>query len=100
MSYYSFKVNPKQKVVDKAKNLFGRDAKVKVTGKRLSPLECKGLSIPSGSYLVECTVNGKFIADANLRDWRKAYGLLVIAVEKSYEETVLNASSILLPPTV
>lgn len=86
--FYSFKVNPKQRVVDKAKALFGRAARVNVTGKRLSPLECKGLGIPSGSYLVTCQVNGVEIAEANLRDWRKAYGLLVIEVEKAFERSL------------
>lgn len=94
MPFYGFKLNPKQQVVAKAKNLFGRDIKVNVTGKRLSPLECKGLGIVSGSYLVTCSINGKEIADANLRDWRKAYGLLVIEVEKAYERSLHSSETV------
>ncbi len=88
MPFYGFKVNPKQRVIDKTKALFGRNIKVNVTGKRLTPLECKALGIPSESYLVACAINGKEVASANLRDWRKAYGLLVIEVEKAYESSL------------
>jgi hypothetical protein len=87
-NFYSFKANPKQKVVDKAKALFGRDSNVKVIGTRPSPLTCKSLGLPEGTYYVECFVNNKLIANANLKNWRKAYGLLVTAVERAFEETL------------
>ena len=88
MPIYGFKPNPKQRVEDKARRLYGRDSKVKVTGNRPTPLECKSLGIPDGSYHVECIVNGQSIATAHLRDWRKAYGLLVTEVEKAFESSL------------
>lgn len=86
--FYSFKPNPKQAVENKAKKLFGRDAKVKVLGTRPSPLECKNLSIPEGHYYVECFVNGQATGSAHLKDWRKAYVALVAEVEKAYERSL------------
>lgn len=93
MPIYGFKPNPKQLVESKAKRLFGRDAKVKVLGSRPSPLECKSLAIPQGHYYVECFVNGQAAGTAHLKDWRKAYGLLVIEVEKAYEQFIMNVSA-------
>jgi hypothetical protein len=90
MTFYGFKPNPKQQVVDKAGRLFGREANVDVTGARQSPLDCKRMSLPTGSYYVECTVDGKLIATAHSKDWRKAYKLLVIEVEKAYEAALHN----------
>lgn len=87
-NFYGFKINPKQQVVDKAKSLFGRDSKVKVTGNRPTPLECKSLGLPEGTYHVECFVNDKLIANAHMRNWRKAYGLLRVAVETAFEKTL------------
>jgi len=87
-NFYGFKVNAKQQVLDKAKNLFGKDAKVSVTGRRPTPLECKSLGIPEGTYYVECFINNKHIASAHMRNWRKAYGLLKIALENVFEKTL------------
>lgn len=69
-----FKTNPRQLVINKALNLFGRTTKVKVVGQR----------VKTGMYNVTCTINGDLSCDAAHRDWRKAYGLLVIEVEKLF----------------
>lgn len=87
--YYSFKESPKQLAERKASQLFGMNATIKVLGGRLSPLECKNAGKPVDSYLVECFVNEKLVAQANSRDWRKAYKLLVLEVEKAYESTLM-----------
>lgn len=88
MPVYGFKPNPKALVSNKAKALFGRETKVVVTGARPTPLDAKQLGIPTGTYFVECHVDGKFIGSAHHRDWRKAYNLLVIEVEKAHEKTL------------
>lgn len=87
-AFYGFKANPKRLVEDKAHRLFGRDAKVAVTGARPAPPEAKRLNVPVGHYLVDVCIDGQFIAAAHARDWRKAYGLLVIEVEKAYEASL------------
>lgn len=94
MPIYGFKPNPKQLVLNKAKRLFGNDASVDVTGTRPSPLDCKRLSIPAGVYYVECIVNGECIATAKARDWRKAYNLLVVELEKAYENALHRTESV------
>jgi hypothetical protein len=94
MSTYGFKPNPKQLVVNKAHNLFGRDANVKVTGTRPSPLDCKRLGIPSGVYYVECFVGGRHLASAHTRNWRKAYNLLAIELEKVFEAALHRAEPV------
>jgi len=88
MPYYGFKLNPKQLVEAKAKRLFGRDIKVTVTGLRPSEGDCRLLGIPTGTYSVGCVVNGVCIANAHARNWRKAYKLLVIEVEKAFEASL------------
>lgn len=94
MSFYAFKPNPKQLAFNKAKHLFGNDAKVDVTGTRPGPLDCKRYGIPTGVYYVECVVNGELIASAHTKNWRKAYGLLTIEVEKAYEDVLYRAESV------
>ena len=92
MPFYSFKPNPKQRVIDKAKNLFGRGSKVNVTGFRsASGANHNGVVIPRGAYVVECFLNDKSIAIAHSKNWRKAYGLLVIEVEKVFEDLLHKA---------
>ncbi len=88
--YYGFKPNPKQLVVNKASTLFGECGKLKVTitGTRPTSLDCVKYGIPVGSYHVECFVGGKFIASAHTKNWRKAYNLLVVEVEKAYENSL------------
>ena len=94
MPIYGFKPNPKQRVYDKAHKLFGREADVNVTGTRPSPLDCKRLSIPAGVYYVECFVNGQMIATAYTKNWRKAYDLLAIELEKVFEEALHRTESV------
>lgn len=94
MSFYGFKPNPRQLVYNKAKALFGREAKVDVRGTRLSPLESKLNNMPSKTYLVECDINDKHTASAHHANWRKAYNLLVIALEKAYEADLHRAEPV------
>mgnify|MGYP001566833846 CR=1 FL=1 len=94
MPFYGFKPNPKQLVVNKAKALFGREVKVDVTGTRPTPLDCKRYGIPTGVYYVECFVGGKLIATTHTKNWRKAYNLLVIEVEKAYEISLHRAEPV------
>ena len=86
--YYAFKPNPKQLVVNKAVALYGRDKKVDVSGRRPTPPECKTLEIPVGSYYVQCSLGGEVIASTHTKDWRKAYNLLVVEVEKAFEKSL------------
>ncbi len=94
MPAYGFKPNPKALVTNKARALYGREAKVVVTGSRPSPLDAKTLGILSGSYFVECHVDGKFIGSAQHKNWRRAYNLLVIEVEKTYEASLSAPASV------
>ncbi len=91
--YYAFKTNPKQLVVDKAKNLFGKQIKVNVSGRRPDIAECKDMFVPVGTYFVICTVDSKQIATANAKNWRTAYKLLVIEVEKAFEKSLFQQQS-------
>jgi hypothetical protein len=91
---YGFRPNPKQRVVNKVKQLFGRDTKVGVSGERPSPLDCARMGISAGTYNVTCVINGIQVLTANARNWRKAYDLLVIEVEKFYENTLHNTTSV------
>ena len=68
-----FKANPRQLVIDKAISLFGKDAKVRVIGKRGE----------RGVYNIDCYMND-LQTHAQHRDWRKAYKLLAIEVEKLF----------------
>ena len=94
MPIYGFKPNPKALAYNKAKSLYGHDAKVEITGTRPSPLDCKRFSIPTGAYHVECFVNGQCIATAHTKNWRKAYNLLVIEIEKTYEASLHRADPV------
>lgn len=85
---FAFRLNPKQAVEQKARSLFGRDAKIKVLGRRLTPLESKAMGVPSASYAVEVLVNTKSCGIAYHRNWRKAYPLLNIELEKAYEASL------------
>lgn len=91
---YAFKPNPKQLASDKAHKLYGNGAKVEVTGTRLSALDCKKHGIPAGSYYVECRVDGQCIATAHTKDWRKAYKLLVVEIEKAFEKSLYQNSAV------
>jgi hypothetical protein len=81
-----FKLNPKAQVVLKFQELFGRGIKPTVTGERLSPLACKAHGFPTDSYWTELRVGPKVLATARHRDWRKAYKLLALEVEKLYAD--------------
>ena len=76
MPFYGFKLNPKQMVESKAKKVFGRDAKVKVTGKRVDSECSANTGLPVGQYLVACVVGEKIVGTAYDKDWRKAYSML------------------------
>lgn len=88
MTAYGFKPNPKQLVYNKVKALYGRECSVVINGSRPSPLDAKKLTLPTGTYYVEVFVNGQFIACTHHSDWRKAYKLLVVEVEKAYEASL------------
>lgn len=94
MPIYGFKPNPKQLVVNKAKSLFGRDAKVVVTGTRLKADAAKELSLPNDSYFVQCHINGELRGTAHTKNWRKAYNLLVIEIEKAFEASLHKAQAV------
>jgi len=94
MSFYSFKPNPKQLAFEKAKRLFGNDAKVLIEGERPSPLACRSFGIPTGVYHVSCDVNEQHVASAHAKDWRKAYKLLVIEIEKAFEKRLHNVNGV------
>ncbi len=80
-----FKPNPRQLVINKAHRLFGREAKVNVTGRRLDASASTQLGLAQGgTYLVECFIAGERIAFAAHRNWRSAYKLLVTEVETSH----------------
>ena len=81
-----FKPNPKALVEHKFIELFGSGHDYSITGTRLSPLACKNHGVPTGTYSVELFVGDKLIAAARHRDWRTAYKLLKIEVEKLYSE--------------
>jgi hypothetical protein len=92
--YYAFKPNPKQLVTNKAHSLWGRSAKVEVNGTRPNPAECTRLGIPVGCYYVECHVNGSIHGRASSKDWRKAYNLLVIELEKFFENSLHQTQAV------
>lgn len=93
MSNYLFKPNPKQKVIDKIKHLFGKDAKIDLTGLRMDHKN-KQQNTQIGHYYVECYVNDQKIASSSSKDWRKAYDLLAIELEKVFEEELYKSESV------
>lgn len=86
-----FKPNPKAQVENKYAELFGGDDAMEVRGGRLSPAQCRARGIPCGSrdgtYYVELYVGDRLRCAASHRDWRRAYKLLKIEVEKLYTES-------------
>ncbi len=91
--YYGFKPNPKQLVTNKARALYGDAAKIVVNGARVTPEIAKEKIVPNGTYYVECIVDGKTVASTHNKDWRKAYRLLVVDIEKAYEASLHNAAT-------
>jgi len=81
-----FKPNPKAQVTLKFQELFGKATKHTVTGVRLSPLQCKAQGFPIDTYFTELRVGDTVLATARARDWRKAYKLLKLEVEKLYAD--------------
>lgn len=78
MTRYSknmFKPNPKKQVELKFTELFGKSLKPVVTGERVGKY-----------YVTALTVNGRQLATAQDRDWRMAYKLLKIEVEKIFAD--------------
>ena len=75
-----FKPNPKKQVELKFVELFGRDYKVKVEGARAAGR--------TGRYSTHLIVNGETVASAMHADWRMAYKLLKLEVEKLFSEGV------------
>ena len=73
-----FKPNPKAQVELKFQELFGRKLKVKVTGARAPA--------PGRLYNTTLMVEGRVVASASHRDWRKSYNLLRIEVEKLFAD--------------
>lgn len=76
MAHFVFKQNPKQRAESRAQAAYGRQAKVKVIGRRMTVDECHAAGYVVNSYLVACTVDGKEVATAHNVDWRKAYKML------------------------
>lgn len=92
MPFYGFKENPRQRVITKAKKLFGKDAKVVVTGTRYTPEQCKSAGYKVGSYVVSAVVtdpSGKDFCSvtSNMINWRKAYDVLAEDLEKVFNAT-------------
>jgi len=81
-----FKPNPKAQVTLKFVELFGKEYKPVVKGERLTAVECKSHGYPRDTYVTELFVDGQTIATARSIDWRKAYKLLKLEVEKLYAD--------------
>jgi hypothetical protein len=71
--------NPKLQVSSKFNELFGSDHTVEVEGERV-----KGRF--GGYFLAELRVGGLSVATSRDRNWRTAYKLLRLEVEKLYTE--------------
>lgn len=70
-----FKPNPKKQVELKFAELFGKTLKPVVSGERVGKY-----------YVTVLTVDGQELATAKDRDWRMAYKLLKLEVEKLFVE--------------
>lgn len=81
-----FKPNPKAQVTLKFNELFGKEYKPVVRGERLTDAVCKTRGYPRDTYVTELLVEGAVVATARSLDWRKAYKLLKIEVEKLYAD--------------
>jgi len=67
--------NPKTQVANKFNELFGDEIPFEIVGRRSSP---------GRRYLAHLVVDGAVVASAEHADWRKAYKMLKIEVEKLY----------------
>lgn len=85
-----FKPNPKAQVELKFRELFGRDRKPVVTGVRLTPDEARRRGLRcltrDGVYFTQLTLDGRSLVTASHADWRKAYKLLKLEVEKLFAD--------------
>ncbi|HAN16501.1 MAG TPA: hypothetical protein DCP73_13270 [Chloroflexi bacterium] len=90
-----FKPNPKAQVELKFRELFGRDHKPVVTGSRLTLEEARRRGVRcltrDGIYFTELFVNGTQLATAAHADWRKAYKLLKLEVEKLFADGMVQS---------
>lgn len=90
MPTFGFKPNPKAQVGLKFAELFGKDYKPEVRGARLTKAECTARGIRcgfrDGLFHAELSVDGVVLAEASHPDWRKAYKLLTLEVEKLYAD--------------
>jgi hypothetical protein len=79
----SKKVSPKQAVANKVREFFGDGRTVEVHGWR--PKGPFG-----GHFYTEARFGDQTIARAHHRDWRAAYKLLILEVEKLYADCKYN----------
>lgn len=83
--FYGFKADAKTLVDLTVQKLYGRKIKFKVTGHRASESDLQ-TSVPRGHYVAQLHIEGRFVAQATDRDWRKSYKLLKIEVERVHAE--------------
>jgi len=81
-----FKPNVKKQVEIKFNSLFGKEKKPIVNGHRMDPKDAKNRNWPGDTYYVELAVDDTVLCTARSRDWRKAYKILSLEVEKMYVE--------------
>lgn len=81
-----FKPNPKAQVLNKFKELFGTDHDVTVVGGRLTPAQCRSHGFPTDTFMTELHCGDEVVAAAHSRDWRHAYKLLRLEVEKLFTD--------------
>lgn len=87
---FGFKPNPKAQVSLKFAELFGKEFRPEVRGGRITQAKARELGYYCGTrdglFLAELLLEGEVIAAATHPDWRKAYKLLKLEVEKLYAE--------------
>ena len=81
-----FKPDPKKQVVLKFVELFGSDTDPTVVGTRLSPELCRAHGFPRDTFYAQLMIGDEVLATAHSHDWRRAYKLLKLEVEKLYSE--------------
>lgn len=77
-----FGPNPKKQVELKFRELFGKAHKVEVQGVRVTAVDGRRVD----SFMSQIIVDEAMVATASHRDWRKAYKLLKLEVEKLYAD--------------
>lgn len=83
-----FKPTAKTLVLNAVKKFYGQEkvTKSKVNGDRLPTEECKRRGWPNGTFFAELVVDGNVVATARSCDWRKAYKMLALEVDKLYAD--------------